>query len=439
MYIKSYKTYPKEFRNENIPIQKNKCFVIMPFKNEFDLLYGNLKEELEESGYTCIRADDISGSTAIMNKILSEMLSAQFVIADLTTLNANVFYELGIAHSFKDATNVIIIKRKKEKCPFDLSHLSYIEYSDNNLKFLTSQIINYLDEVKYISDFYEMLNLKDIINYIGNNTDDFVEYMLSNFDDHISKITEIMMGNNEYTDTQLDIILTNFEKHISNLYYSKTFNIIPGVIKIYFEIIVATADSNISINHVKNHIAKEFTKKEKIEWITDLMIALAKNKKMFNYSMSWIIEYFSNSKTATIDLNRYKLERFLLLSNDADINDNIINAMYSKHHLIRESMADIIGEKNLYDALPVLYSALSKEKNNFSARSILHAISKINPPEGLEIIENWVNDNISNILDNKDYFMLRHVQNCIKRMDKTSEKKYIKKFEEKYGKYLLQL
>lgn len=139
--MKEYKIYPKEFRNENIIIQKNKCFVIMPFKKDYDLLYGNLKESLEESGYNCTRADDISGSTVIMNKILCEMLSSQFVIADLTSLNANVFYELGIAHSFKDAKNVIIIKRKNEECPFDLSHLSYINYNENNYKLLTSKII----------------------------------------------------------------------------------------------------------------------------------------------------------------------------------------------------------------------------------------------------------------------------------------------------------
>jgi len=107
--MNNYKIYPKEFRNENIPILKNKCFMIMPFDSKFDIVYGSVKDALEIAGYNCVRADDISGSTAIMNKILQEMLSAQFVIADLSTSNANVFYELGIAHSFKDAKNVIII------------------------------------------------------------------------------------------------------------------------------------------------------------------------------------------------------------------------------------------------------------------------------------------------------------------------------------------
>lgn len=434
--MKDYKIYPKEFRNENILIQKNKCFMIMPFKREFDLLYGNLKESLEDSGYNCTRADDISGSTVIMNKILCEMLSAQFVIADLTSLNANVFYELGIAHSFKDAKNVIIIKRKNEECPFDLSHLSYIEYSENNLKLLTSKIIKYLNDVKYISNFYEVLNMKGIINLISDNKDEFVDYILSTFESQITQITEILMGGTNYSDNELDEILKSFERSIFNIYNSKSYNILSGVIKIYFEIIIITAESDIVERHIKNYVIKEFSSKEKISWLTDLMISLAENKKMFDFSMSWIIEYFSNSKTTTIDLNRYKLERFLMLSTDEEINTSIINAMYSNHKNIRESMADIIGEKCLEESLPVLYSVLLKEKNNYTIRSILHAISKINPPDGLEFIENWIKNNINKIKKNKDYFMLHHVYFCIQRMDNTIEKVHVRTFESKYGDYI---
>lgn len=437
--MKEYKIYPKEFRNENIIIQKNKCFVIMPFKKDYDLLYGNLKESLEESGYNCTRADDISGSTVIMNKILCEMLSSQFVIADLTSLNANVFYELGIAHSFKDAKNVIIIKRKNEECPFDLSHLSYINYNENNYKLLTSKIIKYLNDIKHISDFYEILNLKGMINIISDNKDEFVDYMVSTFDNQIAKITEILMGNTNHSDNELNEILTLFEEHIFILYNSKSFNILSGVIKIFFEIIIITADSTIVQEHTKNYVVKKFSNKERISWLIDLMISLAENKKMFDFSMSWIIKYFSNSKATTIDLNRYKLERFLMLATDEEINTSIINSMYSSNKNIRESMADIIGEKHLEEGLPVLYSVLPKESNNYTIRSILHAISKINPSGGLDFIENWLKNNINKIEENKDYFMLHHVYVCIKRMDNTSEKVYTKAFETKYGNYIKKL
>ncbi len=432
----NYKIYPKEFRNENILIQKNKCFMIMPFDSKFDLLYGSIKEALEIAGYNCVRADDISGSTAIMNKILKEMLSAQFVIADLSTLNANVFYELGIAHSFKDAKNVIIIKEKNEKCPFDLTHLSYIEYSHSNFKYLTSSIIKYLNDAKYISDFYEMLNLKGIINLISDNTEDFVGYMLSNFDKYIANITEILLGNNDYTDNQLNDLLIAFEKHIIELYQIKASNIIPGIIKIYFELLIQTADSKKTDNHIENFVLNEFSKFDNMDRITDLMIDLASNKKMFTFSMNWLIERFSCMRVTNIDLNRHKIERFLLLSDDPDVNNSITNALYSSNCYIRERMADIIGEKRLVNSVPVLYSVLTDETNNYTTRSILYAISKIDPPDGLNHIKEWLNEHIDQLLENRDYFMFNHVLTCIKRIDHTEGNIYVKEFKKTFQKYL---
>ena len=107
--MNDYKIYPKQFKNVKIPIEKNRCFFIMPFAKEFDIVYGELKSLLGEDGYICTRVDEISGSTPIINKILTELLRAQFVIVDLTNCNPNVFYELGIAHTFKDAENIFLL------------------------------------------------------------------------------------------------------------------------------------------------------------------------------------------------------------------------------------------------------------------------------------------------------------------------------------------
>lgn len=42
-----YKIYPKQYRNEKISIQKNKCFVLMQFSDDLDIVYGTIKKELE--------------------------------------------------------------------------------------------------------------------------------------------------------------------------------------------------------------------------------------------------------------------------------------------------------------------------------------------------------------------------------------------------------
>ena len=66
----NYKIYPKQYRNEKIPIQKNKCFVLMQFSQDMDLVYGLIKQELDKNGFICNRADDTNGSPIIFNKIL---------------------------------------------------------------------------------------------------------------------------------------------------------------------------------------------------------------------------------------------------------------------------------------------------------------------------------------------------------------------------------
>jgi hypothetical protein len=74
------------------------------------------------------RADlDISPGP-IAPKMLSELLNARIVIADLTGRNPNVFYELGIAHSF--ARPLISIADSSKSLPFDTKDERIIEIGE---------------------------------------------------------------------------------------------------------------------------------------------------------------------------------------------------------------------------------------------------------------------------------------------------------------------
>jgi hypothetical protein len=80
-----------------------------------------------------IRADDIFGPRKIINDIWQSINKAGLIIADISIHNANVFYELGIAHTLGKE---VILTRKKdgEKSPFDISAWRYIEYELTPLK-----------------------------------------------------------------------------------------------------------------------------------------------------------------------------------------------------------------------------------------------------------------------------------------------------------------
>jgi hypothetical protein len=102
------------------------CFVIMGFgeKTDFqsnpqrvlnlDKTYNNIiKPVVEEAGLACIRADEIIHSTVIDKPMYDNLLSADIVIADLSTSNANAIYELGVRHALRPRTTVVMAEHKR--------------------------------------------------------------------------------------------------------------------------------------------------------------------------------------------------------------------------------------------------------------------------------------------------------------------------------------
>jgi hypothetical protein len=66
-----------------------------------------------------------------MEDILRGIMASEYVVADLTGKNPNVFYELGIAHSSKAASKVVIISQSLDDVPFDLRHMRCILYRND--------------------------------------------------------------------------------------------------------------------------------------------------------------------------------------------------------------------------------------------------------------------------------------------------------------------
>lgn len=88
-----------------------------------------IKKPVEGAGLelNCIRADEVSESGAIIKDIVKRLYEADIVIADLSTLNANVCYELGVRHTLKGGT--IMITDDIKTIPFDLKTYRVLQYS----------------------------------------------------------------------------------------------------------------------------------------------------------------------------------------------------------------------------------------------------------------------------------------------------------------------
>ncbi len=104
-----------------------KVFVVMSFDSEFDSLYNFIKNVFEDAGHTIFRTDDLLHQQNILKDIVTSIYESDLIIADLTGLNANVFYELGLSHALKK--NVLLLTQDISELPFDLRSYRVIEYS----------------------------------------------------------------------------------------------------------------------------------------------------------------------------------------------------------------------------------------------------------------------------------------------------------------------
>jgi hypothetical protein len=103
--------------------------VMMPFSGGFTKVYETFKECAKSVRMECLRADDIWDDAVVINDVVKLICNSRIVIADCTDRNPNVFYEIGIAHAL--GKEVILVTQNQSDIPFDLSHIRYIKYLNN--------------------------------------------------------------------------------------------------------------------------------------------------------------------------------------------------------------------------------------------------------------------------------------------------------------------
>jgi len=127
------------------------CFILMPFgikKNEngnmvdFDKIYYDfIKPSIEKAGLEPIRADEEQTGGIIHKAMYERLMLCEYAVADLSLLNANVFYELGIRHAIRPYSTITIFENSS-RLPFDVNFLRSLPYDKKlqNLEELKSQL-----------------------------------------------------------------------------------------------------------------------------------------------------------------------------------------------------------------------------------------------------------------------------------------------------------
>ncbi len=169
-----------------------KCFVVMPYLSELHFFYLFMKQYIEGKGNIKVeRADDKVLTIPLLDKIKSQILDADLIIADITGRNANVMYELGIARAHAKKV-ILITKDEIEQAPTDIKHYEFIRYElDKDVDFLDkldNALCNALiEDVKW---FYEkgILLLKTCNKETGSNN---IPTNLEKFQERFSRLERI--------------------------------------------------------------------------------------------------------------------------------------------------------------------------------------------------------------------------------------------------------
>lgn len=109
------------------------CYVAIPFGRktdfmtgrviDFDWTYTNvIRPAVEEAGLKCVRADEVVHSGSLEELTFSLILTSDVMIADLTTNNPNVLYELGVRHAVRPR-GTLLLHEDRQQLPFSLGRL----------------------------------------------------------------------------------------------------------------------------------------------------------------------------------------------------------------------------------------------------------------------------------------------------------------------------
>ena len=100
---------------------------MMPFGSWLDGYYKDLFiPAIKDAGMEPLRADELFSTGTVIEQIWEQIQKSKILLADLTGKNANVFYELGLAHAARKP--VVFTSANLEDVPFDLRHLRVIIY-----------------------------------------------------------------------------------------------------------------------------------------------------------------------------------------------------------------------------------------------------------------------------------------------------------------------
>jgi hypothetical protein len=120
------------FRNFTIHAEKPQAFIVMQFNTpEYESLFNEvITPACEKEGFRVYRADFTKSPGLGVSDIAKHLTESQVIIAEVTPLNGNVYYEVGYADALKKPV-VLIADKTVGQLPFDIRPYRTIFYENS--------------------------------------------------------------------------------------------------------------------------------------------------------------------------------------------------------------------------------------------------------------------------------------------------------------------
>lgn len=158
--------YPKKFWNEfRLPKWPDEIFIGMCFDddNVSKRYYPIIEKAIEKTTLKPRFLKNIITGDSIPIDIMTGIIECSLVLFDISLAeevkgknnrNANVMYELGLAHAWRNPEEVIVIRDDDLKLPFDIQSNGVVQYNisdkENAINIIRETILFRLDQIEKI-------------------------------------------------------------------------------------------------------------------------------------------------------------------------------------------------------------------------------------------------------------------------------------------------
>lgn len=117
-------------KHEDVIIDPKSVFLLTPFSESQLYVYKTVLHVCSQHNLVCERGDEKKVEGDLLRHILASICKARLIIANVSTRNSNVFYELGIAHALDK--QVLLISQQTRKLDFDISTRQILFFKDRD-------------------------------------------------------------------------------------------------------------------------------------------------------------------------------------------------------------------------------------------------------------------------------------------------------------------